>query len=47
MRITDAYAGLMIQQGGFRRAYPKGVGILAGGELHLCVIAEGRLRGNG
>ena len=47
MRITDAFAGLMVQRGGCRREYPKGVGILTRGELHLCVVASGKIHGNG
>jgi hypothetical protein len=46
LRVTDAYARLMAQRGGSRRAYPKAVGIKTGGELHLCVVVEGKLRGN-
>ena len=42
LRITDAYARLMVQRGGCRRAYPSSVGILAGGEVDLCVIADGK-----
>jgi len=30
LRVTVAYAGLMVQRGGCRRAYPKGEGRLIG-----------------
>jgi len=47
MRVTHAYAWLMVQRGGSRGEYPKAVGIQVGGEVHLCVVAEGKIKGNG
>jgi hypothetical protein len=47
MRITAAYARMMAQRGGCRRDYPGAVGILVGGEVHLCVVKDGRVEGNG
>jgi hypothetical protein len=41
MRVTLAYARMMAQRGGCRRGYPKAVGILAGGQVHLCVFVKG------
>ena len=47
LRVTVAYARQMVQRGGCQSGYPKAVGIMVGGEVHMCVVAEGRLIGNG
>ena len=55
LRATEAYGHLMAEKGGCRRAYGRVLPIPVGGpgaiwgqqhELHLCVVVEGRLRGN-
>ena len=46
VRATEAYARVLAQRGGCRGAFPSGVGILVGRTVHLCVVADGRVRGN-
>ncbi len=46
LRVTQAYVRLLAQRGGSRGAYPQGIGIMAGGEVHLCVVADRKVRGN-
>ena len=47
LKATHAYMRLLAGRGGMSRGQPSWVGILIGGDIHLCVVADGKLQGNG